>query len=230
MTAAAWLEIESAAPSIILAGEKLLLDASGALYWPAATTLAVADLHLEKGSSYGSRGITLPPYDTATTLAVLADVLERFRPARVICLGDSFHDGRAAGRINSLDRAALTELIAAQCWFWVSGNHDPHPPAWSGRVVGELAIGPITFRHQAEPAAGKGEVSGHYHPKAGWQARGRQIGGRCFVGDESRLILPAFGAYAGGLDVGDPAIASLFPAGRDVHLIARGRVTRLPRA
>jgi uncharacterized protein len=228
MVAIVPIEPESGAPAIILAGETLRLDASGAIYWPAAATLAVADLHLEKGTSYGSRGITLPPYDTAATLALLADALARFRPRRVVCLGDSFHDGGAAERIDPLDRAALAALVALHDWYWVTGNHDPHPPALGGHVVGELTIGALSFRHQADPMALNGEISGHFHPKATWRANGRRIGGRCFVHDGNRLILPAFGAYAGGLDVGDPAIGRLFPAGRDTFLIARGRVTRLP--
>jgi DNA ligase-associated metallophosphoesterase len=224
------VETESSEPAIMLAGETMLPDPSGALYWPAARTVVVADLHLEKATSYGPRGITLPPYDTAATLAALAAVLRRLRPERVICLGDSFHDGEASGRIDPADRATLADLVAAHRWFWVAGNHDPEPPSWGGRVVRELAIGGLVFRHEAERGAEGGEVSGHYHPKSGYRARGRTVIGRCFVGDSKRLILPAFGAYAGGLDAFDPAITRLFPAGFDIHLIARGRVTRLPRA
>ena len=209
-----------------LRGETLLPDPSGALVWPAAEAVVVADLHLEKGSSYPG----LPPYDTAATLARLAEVLGRWRPRRVICLGDSFHDGRAETRLEPTDREALAGLVAAHDWLWVAGNHDPTPPALGGHVVSEIAIGGLAFRHEAETAAAPGEVSGHYHPKARWRARGRTVAGRCFVGDGRRLVLPAFGAYAGGLDVRDPAIARLFPGGCDIHLIARGRITRLPRA
>jgi len=223
-------KIESdGAGAITLAGETLMPDPSGACYWPAAATVIVADLHLEKGTSYGPRGITLPPYDTAATLAALSAVLRRVRPERVICLGDSFHDGGAGERIDPSDRAALVELVGAHRWFWVAGNHDPEPPALGGRVVAELAIGGLVFRHEAEHGAPACEVSGHYHPRSGYRARGRSVVGRCFIGDGRRLILPAFGAYAGGLDVFDPAIVRLFPAGFDIHLIARGRVTRLPR-
>jgi len=229
MSAAAPIETETAAPAILLAGETLAPDSSGALFWAAAGTVIVADLHLEKGSSYGAQGFTLPPYDTAATLAALTAVLKRCRPQRVICLGDSFHDTDAAERIDPADRATLAALVEAYRWYWVAGNHDPHPPELGGRVVEELAIGRLTFRHEAERVTAAGEVSGHYHPKSGYRARGRAVMGRCFVGDGVRLILPAFGAYAGGLDVRDPAIARLFPGGYEIHLIARGRVTRLPR-
>jgi hypothetical protein len=210
---------------LTLCGETLLPDPSGALLWPAAEAVVVADLHFEKGSSFPG----LPPYDTAATLAGLGEVLARYRPRRVICLGDSFHDGRAAMRLDQGDRDALAGLVAAHDWLWVAGNHDPAPPPLGGRVVGEVAIGALCLRHEADVAAESGEISGHYHPKATFRARGRSVRGRCFVGDGRRLILPAFGAYAGGLDVRDPAIARLFPDGCDVHLIARGRITRLPR-
>jgi hypothetical protein len=208
-----------------LCGETLLPDPSGALSWPAAEVIVVADLHLEKGSSYPG----LPPYDTAATLARLGEVLRERRPRRVICLGDSFHDGGAATRLDRADRGALAALVEAHDWLWVAGNHDPAPPSLGGHVASEIAIGPLLFRHEAMIAAPDGEVSGHYHPKAYWRAHGRSVHGRCFVGDGRRLILPAFGAYAGGLDVRDPAIARLFPNGFDTHLIARGRITRLPR-
>ncbi len=211
--------------TLSLCGETLLPDPSGALLWPAAEAVVVADLHLEKGSSYPG----LPPYDTAATLAGLGEVLTRYRPRRVICLGDSFHDSGAAARLDRADREALAVLVAAHDWLWVAGNHDPAPLALGGQVVSEIAIGSLCFRHEAEIAAEPGEISGHYHPKAYWRARGRSVHGRCFVGDGRRLILPAFGAYAGGLDVRDPAIARLFPDGCEIHLIARGRITRLPR-
>ena len=210
---------------LTLRGETLLPDPSGALLWPEAEAVVVADLHLEKGSSYPG----LPPYDTAATLARLGDVLRERRPKRVICLGDSFHDGGAATRLDREDRDALAALVAAHDWLWVAGNHDPAPPSLGGRVVGEIAVGPLSFRHEAAAWAEGGEISGHYHPKAAWRSRGRSVHGRCFVGDARRLILPAFGAYAGGLDVRDPAIAGLFPDGFDIHLLARGRITRLPR-
>lgn len=208
-----------------LCNETLLPDPSGALLWPAAEAIVVADLHFEKGSSHPG----LPPYDTAATLAALGQVLRQHRPRRVICLGDSFHDGGAARRLDRADRDRLAALVEAHDWLWIAGNHDPAPPALGGRVVSEIAIGALCFRHEAEVTAQSGEISGHYHPKAYWRARGRSVHGRCFVGDGRRLILPAFGAYAGGLDVRDPAIVRLFPDGCDVHLIARGRITRLPR-
>jgi uncharacterized protein len=159
---------------LTLSGETFLSDPSSALLWPAAKAMVVADLHLENGSSFPG----LPPYDTAATLAALGETLELYRPRRVICLGDSVHDGKAATRFDRADRGALAALVQAYDWLWVAGNHDPAPPALGGRVVSEIAIGPLCFRHEAEIAAEPDEISGHYHPKAHWRARGRsRMGG-----------------------------------------------------
>jgi len=211
-------------------GVELTADLSGALYWPNRRILAVADLHLEKGSAFAERGQLLPPYDTAATLQALAEAIARYRPARIICLGDSFHDGGAAGRLSTGDADRLRRLTAAHDWIWICGNHDPAPPQdWGGRVEAEATLGALTFRHQAEVLRPAGEISGHYHPKASVRLRARRAAGRCFVSDGHRLILPAFGAYTGGLDVLDPAVTGLFPRGFDVHLLGRGGVYAFPR-
>jgi hypothetical protein len=213
-------------------GASLLAEASGALVWPDERTLVVADLHLEKGSSFARRGVMLPPYDTRATLDRLERAAAQHDTRRIVCLGDSFHDGDAAGRLDQADARRLARLAASVDWIWIAGNHDPAPPeALGGRVVtGALRLGPLTLRHIAEPLFAAGEVSGHYHPKASLDVRGRRLSGRCFVVDEHRLVLPAFGAYAGGLDVFEPALRALFPNDFAVHLLARDRITPLPHA
>lgn len=208
----------------------LLPDPSGALVWPERSLVVVADLHLEKGSAFAARGRLLPPYDTRATLERLEAVLRRLRPAQVICLGDSVHDVHAAERMAPADRDRLAALTAAHDWLWVSGNHDPTPPAgWGGRVEAEVTIGPLVFRHEAQGDAA-GEVSGHYHPVAAVRTAARRVRARCFVGDGRRLILPAFGAYAGGLNVLDPAMARLLARDFLVHLLGTDRVHVFPRA
>ncbi len=205
-----------------LNGADLLADLSGALAWPARRLLAVADLHLEKGSAFASRGRLLPPYDTAATLARLTAAIESHQPATIVCLGDSFHDIRAAGRLGRADAARLKQMTKDIDWIWIAGNHDPAPPSdLGGRAMAEFCLGPLVFRHLAASGPVAGEVSGHFHPKAGFHWRGRHVGGRCFIGDARRLILPAFGAYAGGLDVRDPAIAGLFGRTARVHILGR---------
>jgi len=196
---------------IALAGVALVADAAGALYWPDEGLLAVADLHLEKGSAYAARGVLLPPYDTATTLARLARLIERYTPRLVIALGDSFHDGDGPLRMADADRAALKALQRGRDWIWIAGNHDRRLPAdVGGRFADVLALGPLTFRHEPCANDSDGEIAGHLHPVARVAQRGRAVSRRCFAGSGRRLIMPAFGAYAGGLNVRDRAVSGLF--------------------
>ena len=216
-------------PTIRLNGAELVPDVSGALWWPARGVLVVADLHLEKGSSYARHN--LPPYDSRATLDRLAEAVGRLEPRHVICLGDSFHDRRAADRLAADERDRVQALAARVDWTWIAGNHDPAPPAdWGGTVEHELTVGPLVFRHAADPARpGAGEVSGHYHPKTRVRVRGKGVSARCFVADGRRLILPAFGAYTGGLSVLDPAITRFFPRSFAAHLIGKRAVYPYPR-
>ena len=213
---------------ICINGETLLLDKSGAAYWPAEKTLIFADLHFEKGSSFARRGSLLPPYDTRSTIKRMAEAIARRVPSRVIALGDSFHDDDAAARLDGEERAMLARLAAGAEWIWVEGNHDPKPPAWiGGRVAAEIALGGLVFRHL--PSGQAGEVAGHLHPAAVVRRLGMSVRRRCFVSDGARLLLPAFGAYAGGLDVRDAAITSLFADGFAVYALGRERVYAVKR-
>ncbi|MGB0682098.1 MAG: ligase-associated DNA damage response endonuclease PdeM [Magnetovibrionaceae bacterium] len=206
-------------------GASLEADPSGALIWPAADTLVVADLHFEKATALARAGHLLPPLDSRATLDNLGAVLKRFPAARVICLGDSFHDPGGPGRLSREDRATLAKLMKGRDWIWITGNHDPiQQEALTAEAQTELTDGPLTFRHEAKAGAGPGEVSGHYHPKASLKQRGRRLKGRCFLLDDNRLILPAFGAYTGGLDVTDPAMSGLIGEEARVLLIGRRAV------
>jgi DNA ligase-associated metallophosphoesterase len=199
------------ATEVTVAGITLLADLSGALVWEEQKLLVVADLHLEKGSSFAARGVLLPPYDTVATLSRLAAVIARHDPRMVIALGDSFHDRQAHARLSEADRDALTALQAHRDWIWISGNHDPALPSdLGGLVASEVAIGEVTFRH--EPTGACGEVAGHLHPKARVATRGGGLERRCFVCDGARAVMPAFGAYSGGLSIRDVAFARIFPS------------------
>jgi uncharacterized protein len=192
-----------------LAGVTFTADLSGALLWEAERLLIVSDLHLEKGSSFAARGTLLPPFDTIATLNRLTAVIARHNPRTVIALGDSFHDRAAHTRLSDDDRTQLASLQSGREWIWISGNHDPALPRDLGGMVADIiAIGAITFRH--EPTGARGEIAGHLHPKARVATRVRTLERRCFVSDGERAIMPAFGAYAGGLSVRDAAFAKIF--------------------
>jgi uncharacterized protein len=204
-------EQRAARAEILLLGVALLADPAGALYWPDEKLLLVADLHLEKGSAFASRGVLLPPYDTAETLARLALLVARYAPRRVIALGDNFHDGGGPARMADRDRAALAALQHGRDWLWIAGNHDPDPAGnVGGDFVAALALGPFTLRHEPAKEPQAGEIAGHLHPVARLARRGHAVSRRCFASDGERLVMPAFGAYAGGLNVRDRALAALF--------------------
>jgi DNA ligase-associated metallophosphoesterase len=214
--------------SITVNGETLLLDTSGAAFWPAQRALIFADLHLEKGSAYARGRQFLPPYDSMATLMRMRAAAVRYNPERIIALGDSFHDGGAAERLSEEARALLSSLAGE--FVWICGNHDPDPPAWAkGETAAEWSAGGLTFRHEPKTDGRPGEIAGHLHPCAHVAKWGRSVRRRCFAGDGMRLILPSFGAYTGGLDVGEEPIARLFGRHFHAYMLGTERVYAIPR-
>jgi len=225
-----WTDPFSGDLLITVNGETLLLDACGAAFSPSHSTLIFSDLHFEKGSSYARGRQFLPPYDTTNTLLRMARAIARHTPARVIALGDSFHDANAADRLGAEERGMLEAMGKSANFVWITGNHDPHPPAWlAGEIAEMYQMGGLTFRHEPLAAFQPGEVAGHLHPCASVAKWGRSVRKRCFVSDGLRLILPSFGAYTGGLDVGETAIASLFAGPFHAYMLGNSRVYAIPR-
>jgi DNA ligase-associated metallophosphoesterase len=211
---------------IAVAGVSLMADLAGALYWPEEQLLVVSDLHLEKGSAYAARGTLLPPYDTASALERIGALLARYLVRMVIALGDNFHDGGGPARLAARDRAALLALQRGRDWVWIAGNHDPEPREGIGGVFARsLALGPLVFRHEPKPEPSEGEIAGHLHPSARVRHRGRVLTRRCFASNGTRIVLPAFGAYTGGLDIRDAAFLRVFGAlAFTAHLIGERRL------
>ncbi|MBS7705547.1 ligase-associated DNA damage response endonuclease PdeM [Chelatococcus asaccharovorans] len=216
---------QDTAGALVLGLHAAKADPSGALFLCEAQMLVVADLHLEKGSSYARRRIFLPPYDTRATLERLAAVIDTHAPRIVVALGDSFHDDGGGSRLDAGDWERLATLQRGRQWIWITGNHDPSPPAGvGGDVVAEIATGGIALRHvpgSAPDCRAAFELAGHLHPVAKVAARGQVVRRRCFAFGPRRGILPAFGAYAGGLNVRDRAFAPLFPDGLTAHVLGR---------
>lgn len=192
-----------------VSGVSFTADLSGALYWDDERLLVVSDLHLEKGSSFAMRGVLLPPHDTTETLARLDAVIARFQPRTVIALGDSFHDREAHDRLTVAHRATLATLQART-------RLDLDRRQSRSRLAGRsrrqhrqrCRHRPRGFRH--EPTGAVGEIAGHLHPKARVSRRGRSVERRCFASDGERAVMPAFGAYTGGLSIRDLAFATIF--------------------
>ncbi|MCP5084827.1 MAG: ligase-associated DNA damage response endonuclease PdeM [Alphaproteobacteria bacterium] len=206
----------TAVESIKLGDTQLVPDLSGALWLPDTRTVLVADLHFEKGSSFAAKGVHLPPYDTGSTLTMLEQVVARYAPDRMISLGDSFHDDTSRARMSQVDVERIRVLTGRTEFIWITGNHDTSPPEdLGGTIAGQLTIGELNLQH--EPSGGLSfspEVSGHLHPVAAVSRRGRRLRRRCFACDGARLVMPAFGAFTGGLNVMSEAFYPVFPNGK----------------
>lgn len=215
-------------PVFLLGRLAVVPDLSGALWLPDERTLVVADLHLEKGSSYARRGVFLPPYDSAATLAALAAAIARHAPALVIALGDSFHDREAEIRLGAANRATLKQLQAGRNWLWVTGNHDPQiSAAMGGDSAATFDLRGVTLRHEPDARETGFEIAGHLHPAAKVRMRGRALRRRCFALSPRRCVMPAMGAYAGGLNLRDAAFGPLLGPGFSAHLLGDARLFRI---
>jgi DNA ligase-associated metallophosphoesterase len=215
--------------AVFLLGRLVVVpDHSGALWLPDERTLVVADLHLEKGSSYARRGVFLPPYDSAATLATLAAAIARHAPTRVIALGDSFHDRDAEIRLDEDNRATLKRLQTGRDWLWVTGNHDPQiSAAMGGDSAATVDLRGVTLHHEPDACETGFEIAGHLHPAAKIRMRGRALRRRCFALSSRRCVMPAMGAYAGGLNLRDAAFGPLLGAGYSAHLLGDARLFRI---
>ncbi len=200
---------------------------SGALWWAERGLLCVSDLHFGKSGRIARKGGTLlPPYENAETLARLErDILTR-NPQTIICLGDSFDDLAAFEEMEEEDHRWLTCLIAGRRWIWIEGNHDPGPVDIGGTHVATHTEGPLVFRHIADPDK-SGEISGHFHPKTRVNAKGRSISRPCFLIDKSRVILPAYGQYTGGLRTDTPVLQELM-APQSIAVLTGKTATAVP--
>lgn len=208
-----------------LNGEAVVARVSGALWIPGHRTLAAGDLHFEKGSAFGARGQLLPPYDTLATLDRLEAEVAALEPERLVLMGDSFHDGGAVNRLPETAVARIRALAQRVEPVWLSGNHDPVPPeGLPGQVAETLAVGALVLTHEPHSAPVDGEVAGHLHPVASVKAYGARVRRRCFLTDGQRMILPAFGAYAGGLNAHDPAFGDLFAEPPTALIVGDGRI------
>jgi len=206
-------------------GAEVLMRCSGAVWLEGPRALIVADLHFEKGSSYARRGQMLPPYDTRETLTRLEAEVAATDPTVLIFLGDSFHDHKAEGRLDADDHRRIAALAGGRTLVWVVGNHDADgPKALPGDIADELTFETLTLRHEPQPGLQPGELAGHLHPAARVIGRGRTVRRRCFVSDGLRVVLPAFGAYAGGLNVKDRAFHGMFATRPLAGALGSGRV------
>jgi len=207
-------------------GTAVTCDRAGVLWLPGSGALVVSDLHLEKGAAFARRGMLLPPYDTAATLARLGEAIARYNPRLVISLGDSFHDRSGSAHLPEDYRKVLQDLQRGRDWTWIEGNHDPdRPVGLEGSFCSELHVETLVFRHEPAQDTAEGEIAGHLHPTARVVRRGKGVRRPCFASDSKRMLMPAFGSTTGGLELRHPAMRGLFDRNQLVaHLIGKERI------
>lgn len=186
------------------AGERLHLLPEKALWWPARSTLFVADVHLGKAATYRALGQPVPGGTTQDNLQRLSGLINRLDAARLVVLGDFLHAARARTPqvLNSLDawrnQHHATEMVL------VRGNHDDRagdPPAHLGieGVEEPWLIGPFACCHHPQTHATHFVLAGHDHPVCRLTGRGRDaLRLPCFASTPAGATLPAFGAFTGG--------------------------------
>lgn len=185
--------------SFLFADYRFEAIGDGALIWPEHSLMVISDLHMGKSERIARRtGQLLPPYDTHDTLTRLQHSLAFHAPATVICLGDSFDDLRAAGELSVSENDAIRAITETRHWIWVEGNHDPMPTQFGGESCAEIRIGGVVFRHIACDTKDI-EISGHFHPKTRVRIRNRTVVRPSFLLNDTKLIMPSFGTYTGGL-------------------------------
>jgi DNA ligase-associated metallophosphoesterase len=211
---------------ILVHGVTGVCDPLGGLYLPEHGVLVVSDLHLEKGAAFARRGMMLPPYDTIATLNILSAVIARYDPKVVVSLGDNFHDRKGSAFLPDNLRTMIKDMARGRDWIWINGNHDPDGTTdLPGTSTDELIYGGLIFRHEPSLISGRGEIAGHLHPSATVRRRDKYVRRACFACDGARLLMPAFGVLAGGLDLNHKAMHGLFERETLVaHLLGRDRI------
>lgn len=211
---------------IVVHGTLAICDPLGGLYLPETGMLVVSDLHLEKGAAFARRGMMLPPYDTIATLNILSAVIARYDPKIVVSLGDNFHDRKGSEHLSTELRLLILAMARGRDWIWINGNHDPDGTVdLPGTCTDELVYDGLVFRHEPSLVSARGEIAGHLHPAATVRRREKSVRRSCFASDGSRLIMPAFGVLAGGLDLRHKAMHGLFDREKLVaHLLGRDRI------
>lgn len=220
------LRLQGSLLLITFCGLPCILDARSVLFLPSYDALVFSDLHFEKASFLAQFANPIPQLDTITTLQRMQAIITDYQPAKVICLGDSLHDAGALNRMSSEVLKQLQQLVAQPSkWYWVIGNHDPViPTSLSGVSVPYLLLDGVCFSHEPTAIECNGQVIGHYHPKTRRRLGGKRMTGKCFISDQSTLIMPAFGAYTGGLLTTDSAISRLFATAKTEYLLVQNRI------
>ena len=209
-----------------IAGERLVLLAERAAWWPAREALFVADFHLGKAASFRAAGIPLPSGTTTENVERLGRAIDRTGARHVVFLGDFLHSAEARAP-RTLERFAAWRAGRPNVALTlVRGNHDRKagdpPVEWNVACVeaGE-SLGPFVLNHEPGPHAAGYALAGHIHPAVRLSGEGDEsLRLPCFWFGKRHGVLPAFGAFTGS------AVVRPRPGDR-VFVIAEEEVVRV---
>lgn len=193
--------------AIQLAGAELWLLAGKAIYYPAERALLIADAHFGKAAAYRRLGQPVPHGTTDDNVQRLDALLAAYDCERLIFLGDFLH----APESHSLGTLAVIadwrERHHGLSITLIRGNHDKRagdpPPYLRIDVVPEpLLLGPFSLQHEPDPHPTHHVLAGHVHPAYRLFGKGRQrLRLPCFYVLPHISVLPAFGAFTGGMNI-----------------------------
>ncbi len=206
---------------ICVAGETLQARGDKTLFWPAASTLFVADLHLGKGAAFRAGGLPVPTGSTAATLDALSQAALATQAEHVIVLGDLWHAKEGRTEENQAALAVWRETRPEIQLSLVIGNHDRRsgwelPATEPGRL-----LGPFALHHHPEPNPAGYVLCGHLHPGVQLSGIARQaLRLPCFWFGQEVAVLPAFGDLTGTMTIArNPGDRVVVVADRQVALL-----------
>ena len=211
---------------IIFANKEFILQKDGSVYWPDKKSLILGDLHLEKSSYFAKLGNFLPPYDSFETLNKLEKSLNKLNVNKIILLGDIFHDKEGIKRLNKKLLKYLDYICKKFDVIWLVGNHDGIDRPKDAKFCKKYKIDNINFNHKSSKNT-MNELSGHYHPKATLKLFKTKISKPCFLIGKSKIILPAYGSFTGGIDSQDEIFKKIFENKYKTYLFLNKKLVKV---
>ena len=213
-------------------GEKFVFDKSGSIFLENLNTLIFSDLHLGKSLSFVNQGSLVPPFDLDETLFNLENIIKKYKPKRLISLGDSFHENKSIQNMKGKYINIINNLFHKIDITWVEGNHDSNI-LFKNKLTGNFKkfhkLKNFRFVHSKSEINEVSifEFSGHYHPKISLKFNGLNYSYKCFILTESFCILPSFGTYTGGLDIKSNALRKILPINKQIIILGNNIIKEI---
>ena len=213
-------------------GQKFVFDRSGSIFLEKLNTLIFSDLHLGKSLSFADHGNFIPPFDLDETIFNLKNIMEKYKPKRLISLGDSFHENESIQKMKRKYVNTINNLLHKIDITWIEGNHDSNllfKDKIQGNFKSSYKLKNFKFVHSKSEIdeVNTFEFSGHYHPKITLKFNGLNYSYKCFILTDSFCILPSFGTYTGGLDVKSDPLKKILPTNKQIIILGNNKIKEI---